>query len=122
MLHLDVACLLVAERETVPAQPEFDRIAERRAAEHLNVRAVTETHLKQTTFELSIAANLDDPPTAACAHAIQFAGFDSPGVRTAGVIASFFGHIPILSQLRFSFNYRADCMDLGSANSSGAGS
>src|SRR5256885_12505474 len=74
--------LLVAEAEAVPAQLELDRIPQRRAADHLHVRPVAETHLQQSSADFRIAADGDDAAAAADAKLIKVAG-----PRIAAVVA-----------------------------------
>ncbi len=75
--------LLIPERQVIPAQTKFNRIAQRCPADDLNTGAVAEAHLKESTAQFRVAANAYDAPFAADAQLIQRAR-----LRRAVVIAN----------------------------------
>jgi hypothetical protein len=100
-LHLNVPGLLVAQRQAVAAKPELDWIAQRRPADYLDVGAIAKSHLQEPAPKLDIAADVDNPPAATGAQAIQIARVDRPGMTAPGEVASLVRHRFTLPQPRY---------------------
>jgi hypothetical protein len=81
--------LLIAQREAISSQAEFDGIAQGRAADDFDLCSVTEAHFEQTAAQVRVAADGDDPAAATDAQAVQATGFDRAGMRTSGEVARF---------------------------------
>jgi hypothetical protein len=63
--YLHVTRLFVAKAQAIPAEPELDRVTQRRAADGLDVRPVAEPHFQKPPAQLAIAADRHNLPAAA---------------------------------------------------------
>jgi choline dehydrogenase-like flavoprotein len=80
----------------VAAKTELDRVAERGAADHFNLDAVTESHFEQAATKVVIAAHGDHASFAADAQLVQAAGIGRSAMITGVIAASLFhGKAPI---------------------------
>jgi len=68
--------LFVPKRKMIAAKTEFDRIAQRRSANHFDARPVAKPHLQQPTPNLVIPPPRYNAATASDAQFIQSAGLD----------------------------------------------
>ena len=67
----------------VSAQPELDRIAQRRPANDFDVRAIAEAHLQQPATNVAIPADGNHKPAAADAQLVQGASLRGSAMITA---------------------------------------
>ena len=56
LMHVDEFRLFLTQRQAVAAEAELNRIAERRAADDFNLRAVAKSHFEQSPAQGRIAA------------------------------------------------------------------
>src|SRR5205823_3442710 len=87
--NLNVAGLLIAQRQAVATQAELDGVAQRRPPEDLDAGAVAEAHLQQPAADFRIAADGDHAAAAADAKLVQAASADVAAVVTPCRVASF---------------------------------
>ena len=81
--NLHVLRLLVAQRKTVAAKAELDRIAQGGAPDHFYAGAVAEAHFQKAPADFRVAADGDDAAAASDAQ-----GVERTGRRVAAVITS----------------------------------
>ncbi len=98
-----MACLVVAKRQMIATQAELDGIAERGAADHLDLRAVAKAHFQKATTNLRIAADGGHEAAAADAQCIQATSCGITTVMTPGQIARFM-HGSISNRVRTAFD------------------
>src|SRR5437588_3485165 len=75
--------LIAAEGKMVSAQAEFDRVAQRGAADDLHVSTIAEAHLQEPPAQIAISTDSDDAAAAADAQLVQRARVDWPAVIAA---------------------------------------
>jgi hypothetical protein len=65
--------LFFSKAQVIPAEAELDRVAKRGPANNLDAGAVTESHFKQPTSQIGIAAHGKNAPTAADTESVEAA-------------------------------------------------
>jgi hypothetical protein len=73
-----MSSLLVAKGKMISAEPKFDWIAQRSAANHLNLRSIAEPHLQQPPAKFRIAPHGNDESAATDPQLIQSARASRP--------------------------------------------
>jgi hypothetical protein len=68
----------------IPAQAEFNRVAQRSSANNLYVRTVAETHLQEPTADIRLTAYRKDAPAAADTQLVQTASLGTATMITSG--------------------------------------
>jgi hypothetical protein len=84
--------LFFTQGKTIAAQPELNRVAQRRSPDHLYVSAAGEAHFQQAPAKIDIAADGDDAAAATDAKLIQPAGARAAAMP-AGEIAGLWLHV-----------------------------
>jgi hypothetical protein len=82
--------LFPAKRQVITAQPEFNRVPQRGAADDLDLSAVTEPHLKQSPPQFRIASDGNDASPAPNPQLVEPAGFRLSRMIARGKIARLF--------------------------------
>src|SRR5688500_14311712 len=86
---LNELCLLVAERQAVPAKTKLDPVAQRTPADEFDARASAEAHLEQPPADVNVAPHRHHAAAAADAQGVQRTGFRRPAMIAAREIARF---------------------------------
>jgi hypothetical protein len=81
--------LIGAKRQVIPAQAEFDWVAQRSPANDFHVGPVAETHFQQPTTHVSIASHGKNSSLATNAQLVEPARFRRLAVITGGKFTTF---------------------------------
>jgi hypothetical protein len=87
--HMHKLRLLVTQRQTISSQAEFNRVAQGRATQHLDLSPVAKAHFQQPAAKVDVAANRDDTGAATNAQVVQRTSHCRTSVITARYFAGF---------------------------------
>jgi hypothetical protein len=82
--------LFVPKRQMISTEAKLDRIAQRSAANHLNLRAVAKPHLQQPPAKFRFTPHRNDEPATANPQLVQGAQTNFPRMIARAQTAGFF--------------------------------